>query len=252
MDNLNYPELYSQKNFTESKDVFETIVIKEPGTYDFKNVLHVWKGQDWSCGADKEHGPQILRVEASNVVIKNFAYIGDGKNYESMGLGDPLRIATCARGQGNLCPAGPIDVTLENIFGHACEDLLTTGNGVSNLTIKNSTFLAGPNKETWDKIFQLNFGKNISIFGNYFLGGEYAIRVAQGVELNVNSNIFQGSRDAVKMGSVVASFRGLPEEKSALIFSQNSLINVKNAVTCDGKKATSKNDSFICDFKLQE
>ena len=66
------------KKMKKKKNVYQTIVINKPGTYDFKGVLHVWKGKDGQC-KQKENRSQILRIEASNVRIKNFFYRGDGK-----------------------------------------------------------------------------------------------------------------------------------------------------------------------------
>ena len=150
-----------------SKNVTSTIVISKSGVYDFKNVLHIWKGKSWSCGGDKENGPQILRVEASNVTIKNFHFIGDGKTKGSKGLGDPIHIATCGNGQGNQCSGKQSNVVLDGIFGHACEDMITVGTpGNSNITIKNSYLKAGPNKASWDKTVQVNFGKKVNLYDN--------------------------------------------------------------------------------------
>lgn len=247
--NIDFQTVFSNENFPTSVDVFETIVINKPGVYDFKNVLHVWKGQSWPCTGDLEHGPQILRVEASNVTIKNFAYLGDGKTRNSHGLGDPIHIATCARGQGNKCDPGPDSVTIDSMYGHACEDLLTTGRGVTHLTVKNSTLLANPDKNTWDKTFQINFGKGLVFENNAFWGGEYCIRILQGVDAVINDNTFYQCRDAVKMGSAEATFANLIPETSKIYFNNNVMSGVKNNVVCDGKEITSKDAFYHCAHK---
>ncbi len=84
--------------------VTRTIVLNERGkTYDFSGKLHVWKGTKWNCNGERESGPEILRIEADNITVKNFKFIGDGKTSGSRGLGEPIHIAGCVEGQGNLC-----------------------------------------------------------------------------------------------------------------------------------------------------
>jgi len=174
------------------RTVTKTIVITKAGTYDFKSVLHIWKGANWNCNAEKENGPQILRIEADNVVVKNFHFIGDGKTKGSNGLGDPIHVTTCGKGQGNLCDRnGPRNVTLDGISGHACEDLITVGSpGARDITIKNSYLKAAPNKSSWDKTIQINFGKNITIHNNVFVGGVRCIRFKPNTTGTVTNNKF--------------------------------------------------------------
>ncbi|MEZ4814982.1 MAG: hypothetical protein R3A80_07235 [Bdellovibrionota bacterium] len=198
-----FSDLFKTSKFNGTKSVTSTIVINKAGVYDFKNVLHIWKGKSWSCTAEKENGPQILRIEASDVTVKNFAYIGDGKTHGSKGLGDPIHVASCGSGQGNLCSKkGPKNVVLDNIYGHACEDMITIGTpGGSNITIKDSVLIATPSKSKWDKTIQVNFGKDIKIYDNVFVGGERCVRFKPNTSGEVVDNTFNGCNTAVQMSA---------------------------------------------------
>ena len=177
-------------NFNGTVNVTSTIVINKPGVYDFKNVLHIWKGQNWGCSA-VENGPQMLRIEVSNVVVKNFAFVADGKSFGSVGIGDPIHVATCGRGQGNLCTGIITNVVLDGINGHACEDLLTMGTpGVNNVTVQNSILRANPNQKIWDKTIQTNFGKHINYVNNRFIGGARCIRLKPNTDAYIAGNQF--------------------------------------------------------------
>ena len=177
-------------NFNGTVNVTNTIVINKPGVYDFKNVLHIWKGQNWGCSA-VENGPQMLRIEVSNVVVKNFAFVADGKSFGSVGIGDPIHVATCGRGQGNLCTGIITNVVLDGINGHACEDLLTMGTpGVNNVTVQNSILRANPNQKIWDKTIQTNFGKHINYVNNRFIGGARCIRLKPNTDAYIAGNEF--------------------------------------------------------------
>ena len=198
-----FSELFKSSKFNGTKSVSNTIVINKSGTYDFKNVLHIWKGKTWNCTAEKENGPQILRIEASNVVIKNFSFIGDGKTHGSKGLGDPIHIASCGEGQGNLCGKnGPKNVVLDTVYGHACEDMITVGTpGTSNITIQNSVLIATPNKSSWDKTIQINFGKDIKVFDNLFVGCVRGVRFKPNTSGEVDGNTFNDCQTAIQLSS---------------------------------------------------
>jgi hypothetical protein len=188
---------------TEEKIVTRTIVITKAGTYDFRKILHIWRGDSWSCNGQRENGPQILRIEADNVVVKNFHFIGDGKTKGSHGLGDPVHIATCGKGQGNLCPRqGPRNVVIDGLKGHACEDLITIGTpGARDITIKNSYLRAAPSKSAWDKTIQINFGRDIKIINNTFVGGERCIRFKPNTTGEVRNNKFQNCNTGLVVSS---------------------------------------------------
>lgn len=198
-----FSDLFKLSRFNGTKSITSTIVITKSGVYDYKNVLHVWKGSNWTCSAGKENGPQILRVEASNVTIKNFAYIGDGKTHGSKGLGDPIHITSCGTGMGNTCKnSGPKNVVLDNIFGHACEDMITIGTpGSSNVTIQNSTLIATPSKSAWDKTAQVDFGSSIKFFDNVFVGCKYGLRLKPSTSSEAQGNIFNDCSVGIMMSA---------------------------------------------------
>lgn len=216
--------LFNSSKFNGMKSVSNTIVITKAGVYDFKNVLHVWKGRSWSCNGQKENGPQILRVQASNVTIKNFAFIGDGKTHGSKGLGDPIHIASCGTGQGNGCGKnGPKNVTLDGIYGHACEDMITVGTpGGSNVTIKNSVLIATPSKSAWDKTVQINFGEDIKFYDNVFVGGVRCIRFKPQTTGAVEGNTFNGCSAAVQLSAKDADISPMKNGASSVYLKGNS------------------------------
>jgi len=185
------------------KSITSTIVITKSGTYDFGKVLHIWKGTNWSCTGDKENGPQILRIEANDVTVKNFYFVGDGKTKGSKGLGDPIHITSCGKGMGNTCPSGgPKRVTLDGISGHACEDLITIGTpGIDDITIKNSYFKANSKRSSWDKTLQNDFGTRVKILNNTFNGGKMCVRFKPNTDGEVIGNFFYDCEVAIRATS---------------------------------------------------
>ncbi len=219
-----FSELFKSSRFNGMKSVSNTIVITKSGTYDFKNVLHVWKGKSWSCSGQKENGPQILRIQASNVVIKNFAFIGDGKTHGSKGLGDPIHIASCGTGQGNTCGSnGPKNVTLDGIYGHACEDMLTVGTpGSSKVTVQNSVLIATPSKSAWDKTVQVNFGKEINFYDNVFVGGVRCLRFKPQTSGAAEGNTFNGCDTAIQLSAKDADIKPMKNGASSVYLKGNT------------------------------
>lgn len=217
-------------------DVTKTIVISKSGTYDFKGKLHVWKGTNWNCTAEKENGPQILRIEADNVTVKNFHFIGDGKTKGSKGLGDPIHVATCSRGQGNQCPSGgPKHVVIDGLFGHACEDLMTIGTpGIDDVTIKNSYLKATPNRNSWDKTVQVNFGQRVRFLNNVFVGGSACIRFKPSTSGEVVGNRFYGCSDGVRASSNDADISPMKNGPVRLLVRDNKCYDCKNEVRAIG------------------
>lgn len=241
-----YPELFKLSQFNGTKNVTNTIVISKSGTYDFGNVLHIWKGKNWNCTGDKENGPQILRIEASNVVIKNFAYIGDGSTHGSNGLGDPIHVASCGSGQGNRCSQkAPQNVMLDNIYGHACEDMMTIGTpGGSNITLQNSTLIGNPSKSSWDKIVQVNFGEDIKLYDNKFLGCKRCIRLKPNTSAIIEGNVFKNASDAVAMSYKDKDIAPMTNGPSYAVLRDNQYNGAE--VSCkDGKDISSKG-TVVC------
>jgi hypothetical protein len=230
-------ELFKLSRFNGKKDVTKTIVIDKAGVYDFENVLHIWKGKNWNCLAGKENGPQILRIEASNVTVKNFAYIGDGKTHGSKGLGDPVHVASCGDGQGNLCKEkAPSKVVLDGVYGHACEDMITIGTpGTRDVTIQNSTLIPVPKKSAWDKIIQINFGTEIKVIDNKFLGSVRCVRYKPNTSGTVEGNSFKSCENAVFLSAKDADIAPMKDGPSTVLLRNNSFGG--GAVKCkDGGK----------------
>jgi hypothetical protein len=241
-----YSEHFKLSKFNGTKNVTSTIVINKAGVYDFKNVLHIWKGNKWTCNVQKENGPQILRVEASNVTIKNFAYIGDGKTHGSNGLGDPIHITSCGKEQGNLCPGkGPSNVVLDGVFGHACEDMITIGTpGGSNVTVQNSTLIAGPNKANWDKTIQVNFGTDMKFYDNTFIGCMRGIRLKPNTSASIEGNTFKNCNTAVQMSTKDKDIAPMKNGPSSAFLRDNNFGGA--GVKCkDGGKIASSG-SVVC------
>ena len=94
--------------FSDTGYIDETIVIDSPGTYDFGNVLHVWDGSG-TCN-QTENQPYILRIAASNVTLKNFAY---------QNAPDGIHIGTSSQGQGHSDGDYITNIRLENVTGWA-------------------------------------------------------------------------------------------------------------------------------------
>lgn len=226
------PGLPPPPESTEIVEVFETIVITESGVKDFENKLHVWKGQDWDCTADKENGPQILRIEADDVTIKNFHFVGDGSSFGSNGLGDPIHVTSCGRGQGNKCPpGGPLDVVLDGIYGHACEDLVTVGTpGTARITIQNSYLKANPDPKSWDKTIQINFGDAINFYNNIFVGGSACIRYMANTNGEVIGNSFYGCKNAVRASGDLAPIEPMEPGPVRIRYKDNKCFNCKQEI----------------------
>jgi len=242
----NYSELFKTSKFNGTKNVTSTIVITKPGVYDYKNVLHIWKGKDWKCDIQKENGPQILRIESSNVTIKNFAYIGDGKTHGSNGLGDPIHVTSCGKEQGNLCPGnGPTKVVLDNIYGHACEDMITIGTPKGrDVTVQNSTLIAAPNKSNWDKTIQVNFGTDMRFLNNTFLGCVRAIRLKPNTSALIEGNKFRDCQTAVQMSTKDKDIAPMKNGPSYATLKSNDYGGA--AVRCKDGNKISSSGSVVC------
>jgi hypothetical protein len=224
-------------------NVTQTIVLNERGrTYDFSGKLHVWKGRNWNCNAEREDGPQILRVEADNITVKNFKFIGDGRTNGSNGLGDPIHVASCGDGQGNLCSRrGPRNVVLDGIQGHACEDMITIGTpGSENITIQNSVLRATPRKASWDKTIQINFGKNIRILNNRFEGGVRCVRFKPNTTGEVRGNTFNGCGTAIQASSNDADIKPMRNGPTVVTVRNNRYVGVGTQVRKIGSQVTIK------------
>ena len=148
-----------EPTFPSTKKVSSTIIIDTPGVHDFGNVLHEWDGPG-SCN-QTENQPYVLRIAASNVTLRNFAY---------RNAPDGIHIGTSSDGQGYSEGETLTNIVLENVTGWACEDALTTQYGVRDVTIRDSQWFANPNAQYRDKLLQLNFG-DVTIERSTFAGG---------------------------------------------------------------------------------
>lgn len=223
--------------FPMHKEVRSTLVITAPGTYDFSGILHVWKGTAGGC-AQKENGPQILRIESDNVVVKNFAFRGDGKNGSST-LGDPIHVTTCGRGQGNECARpGPKRVVLDGIVGHACEDLLTAASpGGEHITIQNSVLFANPTASQRDKTIQFNFGQNFVLRNNVFVDGERCTRFKPNTTGLLEGNTFWDCAYPSRISSNDADITPMRNGPVTLRIKNNTFKRCKTAVSRSGDQA---------------
>ena len=148
-----------EPTFAGTKQVSDTIVIDTPGVHDFGNVLHEWNGSG-SCN-QTENQPYVLRIAASNVTLKNFAY---------RNAPDGIHIGTANDGQGYDSGQKLTNIVLENVTGWACEDALTVQYGVEDVLIRDSHFFANPTEQYRDKLLQLNFG-DVTVERTTFSGG---------------------------------------------------------------------------------
>lgn|GEM_PF-1954090 len=220
--------------FKSTKNITKTIVITKSGTYDFKNVLHIWKGKG-SCN-QTENQPHILRIQASNVTVKNFAY---------RNAPDGIHIATCGSGQGNTCSGKISNITLDNVVGWACEDVLTTGRGTSRITIKNSMFLGNPNTNYRDKCIQVNFGDDLTITHTIFKNCKRPIRFKSGSQIKLIGNRFYTFQHAVKGDTYKDISNIIPNRQANVTAEKNHFQDGNYAYYMEGKiKVTSTNDVF--------
>lgn len=223
--------------FPTRREVTSTIVITRAGTYDYSGILHIWKGPAGGC-EQKENGPQILRIEADNVTIKNFAFRGDGQA-GSATLGDPIHITTCGKGQGNECPrSGPRSVVLDGIVGHACEDLITAASpGGDNITIQNSVLFANPDTRYRDKTVQFNFGQNFLLRNNVFVDGERCTRFKPNTSGRLEGNTFWDCKNPSRISSDDADIAPMRNGPVTVRLKNNVFRGCSTAITRGGSQA---------------
>ena len=179
-----------------------------------------------------------MRIEANDVTIKNFHFVGDGKSHGSKGLGDPIHIASCGKGQGNLCPKNkPRRVVLDGIFGHACEDLITVGTpGTQDITVRNSYLKANPRQSSWDKTVQINFGKEVNFYDNIFVGGKFCLRYKPNTSGEVIGNEFYDCQRALMASSNDADISPMKDGPVTVRYVDNHCFDCYREVTTKGDK----------------
>lgn len=173
--------------FDEVRRIDRTIVIDAPGVYDYEGVLHEWTGPG-DCN-QTENQPYVLRIAASNVTLRNFAY---------RNAPDGIHIGTSSRGQGHSDGSPIHGIVLENVTGWACEDALTTQYGVQDVTIRDSLFMPNPEARYRDKLLQLNFG-DITVERTTFYGGQggTCLMFKGGQAIVVRDSLFHSCERAV-------------------------------------------------------
>jgi hypothetical protein len=171
-DDRLYPDQNGHKN------VSQPIIIDRPGVYDFKRVLHRWRGAG-SC--DQGEGqPYILLITANNVTVKNFYY---------QGAPDGVHVRCHDNRDG--CKGEIRNIVLENMRGHACEDALTVRRA-RNVHIKGGLFAENPDSRYRDKTMAMNSSKEVLIDGVYFKGGATCVRFKSGADIRVKDSVFDG------------------------------------------------------------
>lgn len=168
--------------------ITSTIVLRTPGVYDFGNVMHRWAGSG-RC-IQLENQPPILHIAASNVTVRNFAYIN---------APDGIHIgAAVGAGQGYNAQPRIENIVLDRVSGYACEDALTTQHNTWNISIINSWFHGNPAVAERDKLLQLNFANNVRITATTFVNSPRCVRFKGGASITIERSLFDGCEDAVR------------------------------------------------------
>ncbi len=197
--------------FSGTQNVSRTIVLDSPGVYDYNNVLHEWTGGG-SCN-QTENQPYILRIAASNVTLRNFAY---------RGAPDGIHIGTANDGQGHSSGRSITNIVLDNVTGWACEDAMTIQYGVQQVTIRNSLFLPNPNAQYRDKLLQFNFG-DVEVANTTFYGGgdSLCMMFKGGQNIHVHDSCFMNC-DRAMNGSTIHGIVGrISTARSELLSERN-------------------------------
>ena len=181
--------------FQGTKSVRKTIEIREAGTYDFKNVLHEWKGEKW--GRDREYGSPVLQVFVSDVTVKNFAYAGSP---------DGVHVGALAWSSENAVREAD---TVENVrfIGLQAidirEDAVTLQMGTQNVSLENCQFWGA-----LDKVVQNDHCKELRVEECSFYGGARPLRFKANTSGIVRNCLFLKNAQAIKAD-------GLPWPKDA-------------------------------------
>lgn len=105
------------------KNLHKTIVIRKPGVYDYKGVMHIWKGEG-NCTVFGAKYP-VMEIHADNVTVRNFGY-------KDATVG--IVVSDKESGEARR------SVVLENIEGLACREALELPRASQNVMIKDSIF----------------------------------------------------------------------------------------------------------------
>ena len=171
--------------FSGSRSVRRTIEIRKPGTYDFKKILHEWKGIPW--GRDREYGPPILQVFVSNVTIKNFAFAGSP---------DGVHVGALRWTAENAVREAK---TVENVrfIGLQAidirEDAMTLQMGTRKVSLQDCQFWGAR-----DKVVQNDHCQDLRVEGCGFYGGARPLRFKANTSGIVTNCVFLKNAQAIK------------------------------------------------------
>lgn len=151
------------------KAIRSTQVLRESGDYDFNYQMLRWRGEG-KCNQKEGQSP-IFDIKGDDIVLRN-AFILDAP--------DGIHVS------GH-------NVKIQNVyFMNICEDAITSS-GAVDLDITGCYFY-----DAEDKVLQLNYGRDIEIYGNVFSRFASAVRVKDGTSgVQVRNNLFLDGKRAV-------------------------------------------------------
>jgi hypothetical protein len=173
------------------KVIKRTVFINKPGTYDFKNVVHVAK---FSSACDQEEGrPPALHIRSGGVTVKNWICVGTGHDgiHIHSGGGQGWRSRSVLRG-----------VTITHCWQQACEDALTVGFRTSGIKILRSGFLPNPTGKHRDKLLQLNHADDLQIERCYFGPTKNGIEFKSGANLRITKSTFDHCNAGLRVNTL--------------------------------------------------
>jgi len=141
----------------------DTIHLREPGDYDFGDVLHVWRGEG-ACD-QREYQKPALHIHCGGVTVRGFAYSGapDGVHVGDLEWNAANAVLPHREVRGVRL------VGLQAV--RICEDALTLQKNVHDVVVEDSHFWGGG-----DKQIQNDHGQGLRVVGSGFYGAVRAIR----------------------------------------------------------------------------
>ena len=211
------------KRPTRSKLLKRTIFIDKPGTYDFKNVVHI---AAFSSHCDQKEGrPPALHIRSGGVTVKNWVCVGSGH--------DGIHVHS-GKGQG-MKARGKVDrVRLINCWQQACEDAMTVGFRTSRVSIESCGFMPNPNGEHRDKLLQVNHADRLSIKSCYFGPTKNGIEFKSGAVIIVERSVFDHCNTGIRVNTA-DSYGGIKSNRPTKITTKRcTFIANKRAGALDG------------------
>lgn len=203
----------------------ETIYITRPGTYDFRDVLHIWSGVRWH--RDREYGPPALHVLVSDVEVLNFACAGAPDGVHVGGLPWNARNA--------VLPHPPV----RNVRFHRLqvadirEDAFTCQMNTRDIVVEQSHFWGGR-----DKAIQNDHAVNLTIRSCAFYKGTRSIRWKAGTSGTVTGCRFLDCRYPIKADGLPwpddpGPGRQRPGAPVHVVASRNTFVGSRIAIEAD-------------------